>query len=324
MKDDNILYGIFLMLAFCILAPIGDALAKSLITKTTLITLIFSRFFVQTLLMTPITLALRKPFDFSAKTLALCTLRVSLMIAAMMAMIVALRYMALADAISIAFIMPFFVLILSHFIMKESIAKRQVLACAIGFVCALLVIQPAFVTIGWAAIFPVLAAFLFAAFLIVTRKIAKTVDAFALQSVTGVIGLALIVPTLCLAHVSELNKISITFGFLTDPSLFLFLVIFGLNSSLAQLALILSLKYAPGSKTVSLQYLEIPIAVLIGIFVFSEVPNLSALIGMCLIAGAGLLSLLKQEAKRPSAPTQLKQPQHSLRARNTASSKTLA
>ena len=73
--------------------------------------------------MTPITLALRKPFDFSAKTLALCTLRVSLMIAAMMAMIVALRYMALADAISIAFIMPFFVLILSHFIMKESIAK---------------------------------------------------------------------------------------------------------------------------------------------------------------------------------------------------------
>ena len=57
-----------------------------------------------------------------------------------------------------------------------------------------------------------------------------------------------------------------------------------------------SLRYAPSSTTAPLQYLEIPIATVIGWLVFFDLPNPTAAIGIVVIIAAGLYVLIRERA----------------------------
>jgi len=94
----------------------------------------------------------------------------------------ALRYLPLADALAIAFVMPFIMLILGHFFMGEEVGRQRMAACAVGFVGTLLVIQPNFVDVGAAALLPLGVAVVFALFMMVTRRVARALDPIRLQA----------------------------------------------------------------------------------------------------------------------------------------------
>ena len=68
----------------------------------------------------------------------------------------------IADATSIAFVAPLFVIILSYFILKEPIGIRRWLAVIIGFSGTLIIIRPGFEMINFGHLFIIVAAFLFA------------------------------------------------------------------------------------------------------------------------------------------------------------------
>jgi drug/metabolite transporter (DMT)-like permease len=69
-------------------------------------------------------------------------------------MFAALRHLPLADAIAIAFVMPFLLLLLGRTVLGETVGPRRLAACAVGFAGTLLVIQPSFAAVGWAALLP--------------------------------------------------------------------------------------------------------------------------------------------------------------------------
>ena len=87
-----------------------------------------------------------------------------------------LRTIAIADATSIAFVAPLFVIILSYFILKEPIGIRRWLAVIIGFSGTLIIIRPGFEIINLGHIFIIIAALLFALRQIISRLIASTDD----------------------------------------------------------------------------------------------------------------------------------------------------
>src|SRR5687768_9206960 len=102
---DRPLLGVLLMLGFCVLAPMGDAIAKLLGASVPLGQLVAARFAVQAAILLPLCALTGRPLALGRRLLWLTALRTLLHIAAIGAFFTALRFLPLADAVAIAFVM---------------------------------------------------------------------------------------------------------------------------------------------------------------------------------------------------------------------------
>ena len=102
----------------------------------------------------------------------------------------AIRVMPLADAIAIFFVQPFVVTILAALLLGERFGWRRMLAIAVGFCGALLIIKPSYEVFGLTALLPVCTACCFAGYVILTRWLAKTQSTMSMQFLAGVFGMA--------------------------------------------------------------------------------------------------------------------------------------
>ena len=186
MTTDRPLLGILLMLAFCVTAPMGDAFAKVLGDHVPIGELVTVRFLVQVLLLLPIVIAMGGGLRQSRRMMVLIFWRTILHILGIGFMFTALRFLPLADAVAIAFVMPFIILLLGKYYLDEDVGPRRMIACIVGFIGTLLVVQPSFVDVGWPALLPLCVAVIFALFMLVTRQIAKDIDPIRLQFTSGV------------------------------------------------------------------------------------------------------------------------------------------
>jgi drug/metabolite transporter (DMT)-like permease len=198
--EDRPLLGVLLMLGFCVLAPMGDALAKLLGATVPLGLLLAVRFGVQAAILLPLCALTGRSLRLAPRLLWLTALRTLLHIAAVGAFFTALRYLPLADAVAIAFVMPFLLLLLGRFVLDEEVGPRRLAACAVGFLGTLMVIQPSFASVGAPALLPLAVAVLFALFMLVTRQIARDADPVALQAASGAMASIVLLPLALLAH----------------------------------------------------------------------------------------------------------------------------
>ena len=132
MIADRPALGIFLMIGFCTLAPTGDAIAKLLGETIPLGQLLFARFFAQIVLLLPIVWWMGTSLRMAPRLLRLTVLRAILHIIGIGAMFSALRFLPLADALAIAFVMPFISLLLGKYVLSEEVGSRRLTACCIG------------------------------------------------------------------------------------------------------------------------------------------------------------------------------------------------
>jgi drug/metabolite transporter (DMT)-like permease len=79
-----------------------------------------------------------------------------------------------------------------------------------------------------------------------------------------------------------------------------------LLGTVAHLFMTWSLRFAPSATLAPMQYLEIPIATIIGWLIFKDLPNGLAALGICVTVAAGLYIILRERAiartPRPPAP----------------------
>jgi len=301
MTQDRPVFGIVLMLGFCVLAPLGDALAKLLGETTPIGMMVFVRFAVQALVLVPLIVLSGRTLRMRGRVLRLTVIRAVLQIFAITAMFGALKFLPLADAIAIIFVMPFIMLILGKHVLGEEIGMRRLIACAIGFVGTLLVIQPSFVQVGAAALLPLIVALLFALFMLVTRQIAKETDPITLQAVSGLIATFLLLPVMVAGTLGGFWELS----FVAPQSDSLSLMIgIGLLGTVSHLLMTWSLRYAPSATLAPMQYLEIPVATLFGWLIFHDLPNGIAALGIAITIAAGLYVILRERANARSAPTE--------------------
>ena len=173
MIADRPVLGVLLMLGFCILAPAGDSIAKLLGATVPLLQLLMVRFGLQAVLLLPVIVASGRRLTMSPRVAWLTVARTLLHITGVGAMFLSLRFLPLADAVAIAFVMPFIMLLLGRLVLNEEVGSRRLAACAVGFIGTLLVVQPSFSEVGAPALLPLLVAVDFALFMLVTRQIAK-------------------------------------------------------------------------------------------------------------------------------------------------------
>ncbi len=293
MSTDRPLLGILLMLGFCIVAPMGDAVAKLLGQSVPLGEMLLVRFAVQALVLIPIVYFTNRLWKMRGRVLLLTVVRTLLHIAGIGAMFTALQYLPLADAVAIAFVMPFIMLLLGKCVLSEEVGSRRLIGCIVGFVGTLMVIQPSFVEIGWPALWPLVVAITFSFFILVTRQLAKETDPIGLQAVSGVIATLLLVPALLIGNAAGWPGLNLIQPSEAEWGL---LIAIGLLGTAAHLLMTWSLRYAPAATLAPMQYLEIPVATVIGWLIFRDLPNTLASIGILVTIGAGLYVIMREQA----------------------------
>ncbi|WP_282129759.1 DMT family transporter [Roseobacter litoralis] len=293
MTIDRPFLGIMLMLGFCVLAPVGDAIAKILGQTVPIGQLVLVRFAVQALLLIPLVWLTRRRWRMSKRVTWLTFVRTILHIIGIGAMVTALKYLPLADAVAIAFVMPFIMLVLGKYALNEEVGARRIIACAVGFLGTLLVVQPSFAQVGWPALLPVGVAINFALFMLVTRQIAKETDPISLQAVSGVMAVFVILPVLLIFQNSGFLQLQIVHVSSYDWTLLLSIGVLG---TVAHLLMTWSLRFAPSATLAPMQYLEIPFATIIGFMVFGDFPNPMASVGIVITIAAGLYVVLRERA----------------------------
>ncbi|MEL6519606.1 MAG: DMT family transporter [Pseudomonadota bacterium] len=297
MTTDRPTLGILLMLGFCILAPLGDGLAKLVGSSVPLLQLVAARFGVQFLLLIPFVWTGAGLLLPNRRVVWLTLLRTILHISGIGLMFLSLRYLPLAEAVAIAFVMPFIMLLLGWAVLGEVVGPRRLIACAVGFAGTLLVTQPTFATVGWPALMPLGVAVIFALFMLITRQLVREVEPIRLQVISGGYACLLLLPLLILSDgsgLAEMDPVAV------DADIGLSLVLLGVVGTLAHLALTWSLRFAPAATVAPMQYLEIPMATLIGWLMFRDFPNDIAMLGITIVIVAGLYVIWRENSAQRS------------------------
>ena len=283
------------------MAPLGDALAKLLGDAIDVAMLVAIRMGVQAVVLVPVVLwlglTLRKAFD----RFWLIALRAVLHMVGIGLMFLSLRYLPLADAVAIAFVMPFIMLLLGKFVLNEEVGSRRLIACTVGFAGTCMVMQPSFAEVGWPALLPVGVAVDFALFMLVTRALAKDVDAVSLQLVSGWIAVAMLVPLLLVLAPMKVPGFELA---LPRGSVWWMILAMGLLGTVAHLLMTSALRFAPSATLAPMQYLEIPMAALLGWLIFQDFPNGLALLGIVVTIAAGLYIITREQRLSRSSPPQ--------------------
>jgi len=293
MTADRPLLGITLMLGFCLVAPMGDSIAKLLGGVIPLGELLTVRFVLQALLLLPLIGSSRRTLYMTPRLYRLTAIRTALHMLGIAAMFLSLQYLPLADAVAIAFVMPFIMLLLGKYYLNEEVGIRRLAACAVGFIGTMLVVQPSFAAVGAPALLPLVVAVTFAFFMLVTRKLAKATDPVSLQAVSGIMASIILVPLLFVGEFLDLPGFNPVVPKLYD---WLLLLALGTLGTMAHLLMTWSLRFAPAATLAPMQYLEIPFATVIGWLVFRDFPNGLALIGIAITMAAGLYIIYRERA----------------------------
>lgn len=302
MNRDRPVLGILLMLGFCVTAPLADALAKLLGGLIDVAQLVAIRMGLQVLLLLPVVIYASTPIDLGRRDFFLTAIRAVLHMVGIGLMFLSLRYLPLADAVAIAFVMPFIMLLLGHYVLGEEVGQRRILACCVGFLGTLMVMQPSFAEVGWPALLPVGVAIDFAFFMLVTRQLAKSVGPVQLQFVSGVIACILLLPLLLLLSRFDLPGFRLAWP---DGVTWGLLFAMGALGTIAHLLMTWALRFAPSATLAPMQYLEIPVAALLGWLIFSDFPNGLALLGIFVTVAAGLFIIVReQQLSRSTQPAQ--------------------
>ena len=285
MAQDNNRLGLLLMIGFCILAPASDALVKILGDGIPLLQVVIARFIAQLLLVRRNLWTSRRNTWMRADRLGYVILRSVLHLVAISFFFLSLRYLPLADAIAIAYVLPFLILGVG-WMTGDRASPLSLGLCLLGFIGTLMVVQPSFAEVGWPALLPLVVAVLFTGFMFITRKISKHIDPIDLQAANGVCAMAILLPIAALGSALDiplLTIVSVT-GFEFSALLGL-----GILGTLAYLSMTWALRYASAPTVAPVQYLEIPFGALYGLVLFGDLPNGMAAVGIIVTVTAGLL-----------------------------------
>ena len=279
------------MIGFTILAPVMDAFAKLAAPSIGVGQIVAFRFGLQALLLLPFAMVMAQLAWPTRRDLGLHLLRAVLILVATAAFFSALRVMPLADAIAIFFVEPFILTLLGALFLGESIGWRRIAACAVGFAGALLIIRPSLEVFGPAALLPLVTAFCFAFYMVLTRSIARRIPPVALQFWTALMASAVILPVIWFARDAGFAPLAAT---PPEGVIWVWLIGVGVVATVSHLMISFALKFAPAATLAPLQYLEIVAATILGYFIFSDLPDSQTFVGIALIVASGLYVFVRE------------------------------
>lgn len=272
-----------MMVCAMLVLPGIDAIAKWLSASISSGQVTWSRFFFQIFLMSPLLLRTRGPW--LTPTLWLHAARGAMIAFATLLFFSGLAYLPLADAISIFFIEPLLVTLLSALFFGELIHWRRISAICIGFIGALIIIRPTFAEIGIPALYPVGAACCFSTYILLTRKLVRHEDPIRLQFFAGIFGCLVMSLALGYGTAQDINILSVVWPTLDQ---WLLLALLGVIATGCHLLVTYAYRLASIGILAPFQYIEIIGASILGLAIFGEFPDAITWLGIAIIVASGL------------------------------------
>jgi len=278
---------IVLNLSAWVMLPIMDGFAKYLSSTIPVLQITWSRYFFTVIIALPIMLFFfRKNFKWTQQP-KLQLIRGLLLFSANILFFYSISVISLAKALTLAFIAPLIVTILSPILLDEKVGFRRWAAVITGFIGSLIVLRPGFVEINPASLAALGTGFLYGIYLIVTRKLHNSDHPLLTLLLTGVVGAiigSMIVPIVWV-----------------NPTLTEWYMMFaiGFFASLGHLLLILSLRYADASKLAPFGYFEIITNIIIGFYFFNHFPDKWTFLGLFVIILSGIYIFKRESLNKP-------------------------
>jgi drug/metabolite transporter (DMT)-like permease len=310
--QDRILPGVALMLVFCVTAPLIDISAKAAAATLPPGQIALARFALQALFMAPLALTVRPRARPGGRTLGVSALRAGLLLVSSVTFFAAVAVMPVADALAIAFVDSFLLLLLGWMFLGERVGPWRLAATAAGFLGALLVIRPSLALFGPVALLPLATALSFALYLLLTRRQSRGLHPIAMQVQTALLGTLLCLPLLAAGQILDIAALGLR---MPSGSAWAWLLAVGVAATLSHLAITWALRFAPAATLAPLHYLELVAAVGFGYLVFGDFPAAATWAGIAVIVGSGLVIIHRERraaarARRspPAAPDAARAP----------------
>jgi drug/metabolite transporter (DMT)-like permease len=269
---------ILLIVLSCACFTTVDVTVKVLSQRYPVPLLVWARWAVQTLLMVALFAPREGRGIVRTQRLPMQLLRGAVLIGSSMCFFTALSFLPIAEATALNYTSPILVTLMSAWLLGERLTRSRWTFVVAGFVGMLLVVRPGSDMLTPAALFAIAAAFLYATFQILTRKLARE-DLIVLMVYPGIVGtgvLSLIVPFF----------IDGTWYPVVDTAAFVCIGIIGFTG---HLLFIRALQRATASAIAPFTYTQLVWSTLAGWVVFGTFPDGWTLAGIVVIAGSGVI-----------------------------------
>lgn len=274
--------GIALIVAAMLVVPVNDAIAKLLSDRFATEQIVWARFLFHLLGLMPLALWRYGPRALWPARPGLQLLRGALFVLSVGLFFAALARMPLADAMALLFIAPLAVTALSPWLLRERIGPRRWAAVVVGFVGALVVLQPGSGVLAGGAPLAVAAGLAHALYLIVTRKLSGSGPALVTLAFSAVVGVAV-------------TSLLVPFAWVTPTATdWLLMAAMGAVAATAHLLVILAYDRAPASLLAPFGYVEIVTATLLGFLLFGDFPAPVTWTGIAIIVASGAYISLRE------------------------------
>jgi drug/metabolite transporter (DMT)-like permease len=195
----------------------------------------------------------------------------------------ALQYLQLTQTMSIMFMAPLLVALLSGPILGEWVGPRRLVAIGVGFCGILLVTRPGFGAMHWSALLSVAGTFCYAFYAILTRILASHDSSGTTMVYSGLGGLAILIPVVPF--------------FWKQPeslSVWVLMLLIGGFGALGHWLLIKAHRRAPASVLSPFIYSQMLWMILLGWLLFGDLPDRWTLAGASVVIASGLYLLHRE------------------------------
>ena len=273
--------GIWLMIATAFVFAMQDGLSRHLAGEYNVFMIIMIRYWFFASFV--IVVAARKAGGIRAAVAtrqpAVQIFRGVLLAAEICVMVTAFVVLGLVESHAVFAVYPLLIAALSGPVLGEKVGWRRWTAIGIGFVGVLIILQPGVGVFQPAALIPLLSAFMFALYGLLTRYVARQDSAAVSFFWTGVTGAV------------AMTAVGIWFWEPMAPGDWLWMGLLCVTSAFSHFLLIRAYEVAEASAVQPFAYLQLPFAAVLGMVVFGESLRTNVAIGAGVVVAAGLFTL---------------------------------
>lgn len=275
------LLGAILMIAAMGIIPLVDGIAKYTSAELSPLLISWTRYFAGAAMIAPIAAFSPASFRIPVAQFPSQIARTVLLVGSMTCYFLAIATVPLADAAGAYFVAPIIATVLAAVMLGERLTIARLLAVGLGFAGTLLIVRPG-ASMDAGMIWALGAGFLFACYMIATRKASQASPPLATLGFQYALGALLLAP------------FAIATWSIPAPATLALLGAMAVLSLASHLMSITAFRHAEASALSPLVYVELIGAAAIGFVVFGDVPTLLTWIGIGVIVIAGLCLITRQ------------------------------
>ena len=288
MTEDNTRLGILLMIVTTVIFAAQDGISKHLASEYNVYMVVMIRFWFFAAFV--IAVASRKAGGVRAAAATSQPLvqgfRAVLLISQICVMIISFTLLGLVESHAVFVCYPLMVAALSGPVLGEHVGWRRWLAIGVGFIGVIIILEPGFGVFQPLAAIPLLGAFMFALYGLLTRYVARRDSAATSFFWTGTVGSVAIT---CVGIWFWEPMIAPDWGWMA---------LLCVTGALGHYTLIRCYEVAEASAVQPFAYLQLVFVSVIGLSVFGETIRPNVAMGVALIVAAGLFTWWRQRRVR--------------------------